>query len=338
MPFEQLKRSVSIGTPPMWLCLTSIVALLFGAPMGTLAQTPPRIGILVQEMGRAQSQATKGMTEELKRLGYRERKNLFLETRDVKGNRAALQPAAAELLAKNVDLIFTTGTSATRAAMAATKNIPVVFVYPGNPVGAGIIQSPEERAKNLAGVAAYAGQTTEKRLALLREILPALQTIIIFYDLNNSFSRESAKSTENLAKKINLETAAYGVKSVDELKTTLASLSSEKNQAIFQVADELVEAEAEFLFAQARAKKLATMFNEESWVIAGALAAYGPNYLEMGRQAGRLADRILKGEKPEILSIERAAKFDLTLNYRTATFLGVNLPASLLKKADKVIR
>jgi putative ABC transport system substrate-binding protein len=338
MPLEQKKQSVPISKAPVWLRLTVIMALLFAAPVGTLAQTPARVGLLVQEMGRGQSQAIKGLTEELKRLGYRERKNLFFETRNAKGNRAALQPAANELLGKNVHLIFTTGTSATRAAMAATKNIPIVFVYPGNPIGAGLIKSEDERAKNLTGVAAYADQTTEKRLTLLKEIVPALQTILIFYDINNSFARDSFTRAERAAKGNGLQVTGYGVKSADELKTTVASLRPENGTAIFQVADELVEAEADFIFATAREKKLATMFNEESWVIAGALAAYGPNYFAMGGQAGRLADRIFKGEKPELLPIERSAKFDLTLNYRTARFIGVNFPAALLKNANKVIR
>jgi putative ABC transport system substrate-binding protein len=312
--------------------------LILAVSATALAQTPAKIGILVQEMGRSQSQAIKGLNEELKRLGYRDRKNLFFETRDVKGMRAALQPATVDLLEKRVDLIFTTGTSATRAAMAATKDVPIVFIYPGNPIGAGIVKSAEERAKNLTGVAAYAGQTTEKRLAIIKEIVPRLQTIVIFYDFNNSFARDSVKQTEGMAKKIGLEAVSYAVKSNDELRTTLASLQAEKGMAIFQVSDELVETEAEFLFATARQKKLPTMFNEESWVVAGALAAYGPSYVEMGRQAARLAQRIFNGEKPEMLSIERAVKFDLTLNYRTASFIGVNLPAPLIKQANRVIR
>ncbi len=315
-----------------------IIALLIAAPVGALAQAPARVGILVQEMGRAQSQAIKGLSEELKRLGYRERRNLFFETRNVKGMRTVIEPAARELLGKNVNVIFTTGTSATRAAIAATKDIPVVFVYPGNPIAAGIVKSPEERAKNLTGVAAYAGQTTEKRLALFKEIMPALQKIVVFYDINNSFARDSFKRAESAAKNIGLQTAGYGVKSADELKTTLASLGPENGTAIFQVSDELVESEAEFLFATARAKKLATMFNEESWAIAGALAAYGPDYLAMGRQAARLIDSIIKGQKPESLPLERASKFDLTLNYRTATVIGLRFPDALLKKAEKVIR
>lgn len=318
--------------------LLLLIILMILAPFAALAQDPARVGILVQEMGRAQSQAIKGLNQELKRLGYQERKNLFLETRNVKGNRAALQPAAAELVAKKVQFIFTTGTSATRAATAATPDIPVLFVHPGDPVAAGLMKSATERAKNLTGVAAYATQTTERRLALLREIMPGLQKILVFFDANNAVSRDNFKSAESAAKKFGLQAAGYGIKSADELKTTVASVRDESGAAIFQVADELLESESEFIFATARAKKLPTMFNEESWAIEGALAAYGPNYLEMGRQAGRLGDQIIKGVIPASLPIEQASKFDLTLNYRTATFIGFKFTAEMLKKADKVIR
>src|SRR5687767_5668862 len=318
--------------------LIIIVALVL-SPFAAWAQAPARVGILVQEMGRAQSQAIKGLSEELKRIGYRERKNLFFEIRNVKGNRSALQPAAAELVGQKVKLIFTTGTSATRAAAAATTtDIAVLFVHPGDPAAAGLIKSAEDRAKHLTGVAAYAAQTTERRLALFKEIMPALQKISVFFDANNPLSRDNLKLAESAAKKLGLQAAGYGIKSADELKTTLGSVRSEKGTAIFQVADELVESEAEFLFETARAKKIPTMFNEESWAISGALAAYGPNYLAMGRQAGRLADKIIKGENPASLPFERASKFDLTINYRTASFIGLNLTAAMLKKADKVIR
>jgi putative ABC transport system substrate-binding protein len=249
-----------------------------------------------------------------------------------------LQPAATELVAQKVRLIFTTGTSATRAAIAATGEIPILFVHPGDPAASGIIKNGEERAKNLAGVAAYAAQTTERRVVLLKEIVPALKKIWVFFDANNAVSREYFKRAEDSAKKSSIVAAGYPIKSADELKTTLGSLQPDSGTAIFQIADELVESEAEFLFQTARAKKIPTMFNEESWAIAGALAAYGPNYLEMGRQAARLADKIIQGGAPMSLPLERASKFDFTLNYRTARFIEVPLSTEMLKAADKVIR
>jgi len=313
-----------------------MMALFFMAP--PLASAQARLGILVQEMGRSQTHAIKGLSEELKRLGYQERKNLFIDTRNVKGNRAALQAAASELLKQKINLLFTTGTSATRSAIAATKDIPIVFVHPSDPIASGIIKSPTEPTKNLTGVAAYAAHTTAKRLELFKEIIPDLKKIVVFFDANNIFSRDNLKLAEGAAKKLDLQVNPYGIKSTDELKTTVASLRRENGAGIFQIADDLFESEADFLFETARQKKLPTMFNEESWAIDGALAAYGPNYLEMGRQAGRLVDRIIKGEKPESLPVERASKFDLTLNYRTATFIGIRFPEELLKKAQKVIR
>lgn len=314
------------------------LSLLLAASVPVLAQSPVRLGILVQEMERSQAQAIKGLGEELKRLGYQEKKNLFFEIRNAKANRVALRPAADEILSRQVNAIFTTGTSATRAAIAATGEVPIVFVHPDDPLASGLVKSTGERPKNLTGVAAYARTTTEKRVELVKEIVPGLRKILVFYDGNNPFSRDSFAAAEAAAKKLGLESAGYAIKSSDELKTTVTSLPPMPATAIFQIPDELFESESEFLFETARAKKLPTMFNQESWAIGGALAAYGPNYLAMGRQAGRLIDKIIKGEKPASLSIERAAKFDLILNYRTARFIDLNFTPEILKKADKVIR
>ena len=157
-------------------------------------------------------------------------------------------------------------------------------------------------------------------------------------EYTSSASRANFASAETAAKKLGLQVIGYAIKSADELKTTIAGLPTEQATALFQIADDLFESQFEFLFDTARAKKLPTMFNEESWAIRGALAAYGPSYIEMGRQAAGLVNQIIKGENPESLPIVHADKFDLTLNYRTARFLDVRFPPELLKKAAKVIR
>jgi len=298
----------------------------------------PKIGILVQDLGRAQSQAIKGLTVELQQLGYSERKNIYLETRNARGDRSALQSNAKELVAKKVDVLFATGTRSSLAAAAATRETPLVFVQPGDPVSAGLVKSDADKARNITGVAAYAAETTEKRLALLKELVPALTKIYVFFDANSSAARERIAVAQNGAKKIGVQFVGYGIRSTDELKTTLGNLYSETGVAIFQVSDDLVESEAEFIFATARQKKLPTMFNEEAWAIAGATAAYGPSYLDMGRHAARIVDQILKGKAPDTIPIVRSSKFDLTINYRGANYIGLRLSQELLKKADKVIR
>jgi len=311
--------------------------MIAGAAFEAQAQMH-RIGVLVPEMGRAQSQAQKGLIEELQRLGYQRRTNVSFEIRNAKGNRNALQPAANELAASKINIIFTTGTRATLAASAATRDIPIVFVHPGDPFALGLLKGSGEPGGNVMGVAAFAAQTTDIRLALLKEIFPALQKLHIYFDSNSSYAAENLALVESAARKLALRVVNHGVKSVDELKASVSATPSEQGAAIFHIPDDLVESEVDFIFDSARQKKLPTMFNEEAWAIAGAMAAHGPNYFQMGRQAGRLADRILKGQTRGPVPIQRAAKFDLTLNYRTANIIGLRLSQEILKKADKVIR
>jgi ABC-type uncharacterized transport system substrate-binding protein len=316
-----------------------LATLMLSAPMIAQAQPRvPRVGILIPELSRSQSQAIKGLGDELKKLGYQERKNISLDTRNAKGDRAALQPAALELIAQKVDVIFTTGTRATQVVKSATREVPIVFVHPADPVTLGLVKSMEQSGANLTGVAGQALQITEKRVGVLKEILPNLQRVFLVYDSNNKYSRENFALTDTAARKSDLLVTAYGVKSAEELKATIGGLQNRDSDALFHIPDDLVESEADFIFDTARQKRLPTMFSEETWAIKGAMAAYGPSYYEMGRQAARLVDTIIKGKRPETLPVQPAGKYDLIINYRTASFMGLTLPRDVLKKADKVIR
>jgi len=314
--------------------------LLFFLTAGAAAQTPPkaRVGVLLPALGRAQSQSLKGVNEELKRLGYIDRKNLVFETRNAKGDRSALRSAADDLVKRKVEVIFTTGTRATLAAASASADIPIVFVHPGDPAAAGLVKSLTEPPRKLTGIAGFGVDKTERRLVLLRELIPELGEVHIFFDSNNKFSRDNFAIALVAAKELGLSVVEHGVKSADELKTTLSSLQTAPGAALFHVPDDLVEGEAEFIFTTARRKKLPSMFNEESWAIQGATAAYGPSYLDMGRRSGAMIGRILKNPKQPLPAIERADKFEFIVNYRVANFMGMKITPAVLKKADKVIR
>ena len=322
----------------MFILYLMLVPLLFACALFDAQAQTPRIGILVPEMGRPQSQATKGLMDELRRLGYQEPKNIAFAVRDAKRDRSAFQPLADELVRLKVDVIFTTGTSATRAAAAATEEIPIVFVHPSDPSIIGFMEGPQGPRRNLTGVAAFVEETTDTQLALLKEIVPGVEKLHILYDWNNRNSRKNLNRVESSGKKWGYQVVPHGMKSREELQASLEGLQSHGGEAIFQIPDDLVESAAERIFEVARQKKIATLFNGEVWAIRGALAAYGPSYREMGRQAGILVDQILKGKRPSSLSIQRASKFDLTLNYRTARFIGVHLTPDIIKKADRVIR
>src|SRR5215510_1464160 len=155
--------------------LSAMVFQLLGASASNAGEASrlPRIGILIPESG------------------YKEKENILVEIRDAKGDRAALKPMANELVGKKVDLIFTTGTRSTGEAMAATSEVPIVFRHPGDPQAMGLVQSNTRPGRNVTGVAGFGMETTGKRLEALKQIVPEVRRLHIFYDLNDKSSRES---------------------------------------------------------------------------------------------------------------------------------------------------
>ncbi|MEE8075853.1 MAG: ABC transporter substrate-binding protein [Candidatus Binatia bacterium] len=318
--------------------LLAMTPFLMGLTGAEARQSPriPRIGILILKSGP--SETVRGLQHGLRELGYREGKNILLLNRSAKGDRQALRPRAIELVSKKVDLIFTTGSGATQAAKAATKEIPIVFRHPLHPVELGLVKSMTRPGGNLTGVAGLSVQIAEKRLGILREILPRVRRVLIFYDSNNPISRGHFAFAEEAAMKLGLKVAEHPVKSAEELKITVTGVQKREGDALYYVSDSLVGSQAKFIFKVARRKKLPTMFDRAAWAAKGSLAAYGPNYYLMGRQAASLVDKILKGAMPQNLPVEQANKFDLAINLRTASIIGVTIPLEVVKRADKVIR
>ena len=326
--------------PRIRATLAAAVILLFGAetPAAEKAPRPWKVAILIGQSGPSEDQTIKGFREGLKKLGYLERKNIIIEVNDLKGDRGALKSAAADLVKKKVDLIFTSGTRTTQAAMEATREIPIVFRHPADPVKLGFMKSMKQPGGNVTGVAAFSSDTTQKRLEILKDFIPKLRRVHIFYDSNNPFARENFEEAKILAAKMGLDVAEHSVKTTEELKTGLNGLQKQEGDAIFEVSDDLIESQAEIIFDMARQKALPTIFEGADWAVKGAMLSYGANYQQMGLQAAALADKILRGQHPKYLPAERAAKYDLLVNLRMANAIGVAIPPATLKKADKVIR
>lgn len=318
----------------------SLIALLLapGGAAGAPAPRPWKIAILLAQSGPSEDQTTRGLRDGLKELGYTDRKHMVIEVIDLKGKSAALEPAAAELVRKGVDLIFTNGTRATRAAMAATTTIPIVFRHPADPVSMGFVKSMDRPGGNVTGVAAFSGSTVEERVQLLKAFAPRVRRVHIFYDSNNAFARENFLAAKQAAERNRLEVSEHSIKTPDELKTALSSLTKTDEDAIFEVSDDLIESQAELLFDAARQNGMPSMFEGADWAIKGSLLSYGASYYHMGRQAARIVNRIFRGEKPANIAAERANKYDLMVNLRMAKSIGLAIPPETLKKADKVIR
>ena len=320
--------------------LLSLGFFLLGS-LRSEAQQPariPRIGILIPEAGLHESQTVKGLRDGLKQAGYKEDETIIVEVENVKGARSQLQGAIDDLVSKRVDVIFTTGTRATQAAMTSTKEIPIVFRHPADPVSLGLVNNVNRPGGNVTGVAAFSLEANQKRLEVLKQIIPNLRRIHIFYDANNRFSPDNFAAAEKSAHQLKLDVLEYPVKTAREFKSSLAQMEVNSDDAIFQIADDLVESQGSVLLEEAKKRKMATMFHSEVWASKGSLAAYGPNYYEMGRQAADLVQKILKGAHPKDLAVVHANKFDLAINLRTAGSIGLKIPPEVLKKADKVIR
>jgi putative tryptophan/tyrosine transport system substrate-binding protein len=297
-----------------------------------------RIGILIPESAPGESQTIRGLKDGLKDLGYTEGKNLVVELRDAKGDRSALKTGAAELVSKKVDVIFATGSRATEAAKAATRQIPIVFRHSADPVTLGLLKNIKRPDENVTGVAAFSSEMTQKRLELLKAIVPNLRGVHVFYDANSKYSAENLQAVRKAAAKLQLDVVDHPVKTGDEIKYSLDNLQARNGEAILQIPDDLIESQASFLFDGAKRLKLATMFDQENWAAKGSLATYGPNYTQMGRQAAELIDKLLKGAKPNDVPVRSASKFDLVINLRTANIIGLNIASETLNRADRVIR
>lgn len=317
----------------MTLCLLSATAIEAGHP-------PPvaRIGILILESGSAETQTIKGLKEGLRDLGYIEGQNLAVELRDVKGDRSALRAAASDLVNKKMDVIFTTGTRATQAAMVATKKIPIVFRHIADPVALGFLKNLRQPEGNVTGVAAFAAETGQKRLEILQTLVPNLRRVHIFFDENNKYSETNFLAAQKAAAKLKLEVADHPVKTANELKSVLEQMQTRDGDAILQIPDDLVESQGTFLLDQAKRLKLATVFDAESWIAKGSLATYGPNYTQMGHQAAQIIDKLLKGAQPKDVPVQSASKFDLLINLRTANAIGLTIAPEVLNNADRIIR
>ena len=297
-----------------------------------------RLGILIPESGAGESQTIKGLKDGLREQGHIEGENLLVELRDAKGDRSALQPAAGELVNKKVNVIFTTGTRATEVAKAATKDIPIVFRHPADPVAVGLVKNIKRPEGNVTGVAAFSSETGQKRLEILKTIVPKLTRVHIFFDANSKFSADNLAAIRKAAAKLQLEVVEHPVKTGDEIQNSLDKLQARNSDAIFLIADDLVESNANMLFDGAKRLKWTTMCDQETWATRGCLIAYGPNNTQMGRQAAVLVNKLFKGAKPKDVPVQSAAKFDLVINLRTANIIGFSIAPETVAKADKVIR
>ena len=313
---------------------TLLLALSF--PAQAQQQKIYRIGVIYP--GGPLRETIDGLRVGLKELGLAEGKQFTLAIEETKGDIKAAEAAAKNFEREKVDLILAIAGSVIAAAKQATTSVPIVFCIGNDPVAAGLVDDFARPGGRLTGVHYLARDLTAKRLEILKEILPKLSRVVAFYNPATRVAAQAAAMAREEAKRLGVKLLERHVKSSDELRKGLQALKAGEADALIYIPDATVIGEAQLIIDTAKAKKLPTMFQDESLVAQGGLASYGQNYQEIGRLAAKYVQRVLTGTSPKDLRIETIENTDLTINLKTAKELGVSVPPQVLARAKRVIK
>jgi putative ABC transport system substrate-binding protein len=295
-----------------------------------------RIGVILP--GGALYETVDGLKAGLRELGLEEGKQFTLTIKDTKGDVEAAEEAAKNFERDKVSLIYALAGSVITAAKGATVNVPIVFCVGSDPVAAGLVENFVKPGGRLTGVHYLVRDLTSKRLEVLKELLPKLRGVVTVYNPASQVAKESAQLARAEAKRLGLKFIERHVKSVEELRQALQALKAGEADAFFYTPDPMVVSQAQLIIDTARSKKLATMFQEQSLVVKGALASYGQSYYEIGRLSAKYVQKVLSGTHPKDLKIETVDNVELVINLKTAKELGLAIPPNVLTRAQKVIR
>ncbi len=297
---------------------------------------PIRIGALTPSWGPPPQVV--GLRDGLVELGYREGEDFVIGVRFTQGNLVELQAAAQELAKLKPDLIYTHRDAAAMAAQSATTEIPIVFVGVNDPVGLGLVRSFSRPGGKITGVTDLRLNLAPKRLEVFREVVPGLRRVLLIYNTTDAHSRTGARVHRVAARDLGLELLEKGVTNETEARATLAKVTRDKVDGILRPPSSSFNIPG-YILETAAKRSIPTMFNSSFWVERGALASYGADEHETGRQAARLVEKVLlKGVDPGGIPVEVNAKFEFSVNLKVAKKLGLKIPPEVLFRADKVIR
>jgi putative ABC transport system substrate-binding protein len=276
------------------------------------------------------------MRDGLHELGYRENEHFVIGVRFTQGDFKALPGAARDLVRQGVDLIVAAGGNSGTAAQAATQRIPIIVLGGRDPVAAGLVKSYARPGGNVTGVVGLDRELTAKRMEIFRELVPGLKRLFVPYDATTEVSVAQLARYRDAARRLGIVLVEKPVRSEAEAGATIAQLRRSEADGIFAPAALSLNIPGLILETAPRLA-LPVMFDQPFYVERGGLASYSRNEQELGRQAARIVDRIIKGAKPAEIPVERPTKFELVVNLKTAKALGITIPPSVLLQASRVI-
>ena len=328
-----------------WAAFFSIFLALTACWARAEAQHQPkkviRIGYLSNTDPARESPRAEAIRRALRDLGYIEGQNIAIEYRYAEGKRDRYPELASELVRLKVDIIVVAGGAIpVRAARDATKTIPIIMTGGGlDPVEAGLIESLARPGGNVTGVTNLATELGGKRLELLKDAVPKIARVAVFYDPAIPSSMLSAKEVLPVAARaLRLTLQYWEVRAADDFERIFASLNKQRPDGLYVSSTPLINANEKRIVARALKSRIPSVYSNREAVETGGLMYYGADVADFYRRVAIYVDKILKGATPADLPVEQPTKFELVINLKTAKQIGLTIPQKVLARADRVIK
>jgi len=309
----------------------------------TIAQSvarPARLGFLCNQ--RCDTAAVIAFRDELRRLGWVEGANLAIDFRAAEGRAEQFPVLAQELVDQKPDVVVVSSPQPSAAMKRATSTIPIVFAAVADPVSSGLVASLARPGGNVTGIAtaSISEGIIGKQLEQLKQAVPGVRRIAVLLNPDNAVtSKHFPMQAPPAAEKLGVALLVYEIRSTPEIEPAIQRAVKDRADALWVVGDPLLNSPPERVPALAARARLPAVYLDSLQVTAGGgLMSYGPDFPEIFRLAARHADRILKGAKPADLPVVQNAKFSLVLNLKTASALGITIPAAVQQHADEIVR
>ena len=320
--------------------ITLLSAAAAAWPLAARAQQGERmrrIGVLMNTVSDdAEGQARLAAFHQgLQQLGWTVGHNVRINYRWGSDDAERHRRGAAELVALGSDVILASGTPSVAALRQATDRIPVVFAQVGDPVAQGFVESLARPAGNITGFTNVEFGASAKLLELLKEVAPGVTRVAVLRDLTIGIAQLAA--IQAVAPALGVELTPIGIRDAVEVERGVTAFARGSTDGMIVTPSTLALAHRELIATVAARHRLPAVYGFRYYVTVGGLLSYGPNSVDQFRRAAGYVDRILKGEKPADFPVQTPTKYELVINLKTAKALGLDLPASVLSRADEVI-
>ena len=312
-------------------------------PLAARAQQPDRIhrvGVLIglPEDDPDSNPRLVAFRQGLEKLGWTEGRNIHLDVRFVlPANEQQVQMLVKELLALSPDVVVAQSTALTAAFRRESRNVPIVFIAVGDPIGAGFIVNLARPGSNLTGLTMYEGSIAGKWLAMVKEIDPRVTRVAFIINPKTSSFAHFAREAETMARSLAIQLAVRTIGNAGDIGRVIESFASLPNGGLVFPPDATTSAHRDLVVALAARYRLPAVYAWRQFVTAGGLMSYGIDFVDQFRQAASYVDRILRGSSPAELPVQAPTKYQTILNLKTAKAFDLTVPPGLLVAADEVI-